>query len=174
MRVFIAIEVPEDVKNYLEKMQQQLPKGKLRLVKSFHLTLKFLGEITPDKVERIKQLLGNVKFEKFAAETSSMGIFPSENYIRVIWIGLEPEELILQLQRQVENALADEFKKERGFKTHLTLARVKYVDDKKEFAQELKKIKTERVKFIVESFKLKKSTLTGEGPVYEDLAVFTP
>jgi 2'-5' RNA ligase len=174
MRAFIAIDFSEDIKEYLAEVQKQLPKGKLRLARDFHLTLKFLGEIPPDKVERTKQLLEKVRLKKFVVETASIGVFPSENYIRVVWLGLEPEEPVLQLQQQIEDVLANEFKRERGFKAHITLARVKYIDDKKEFLKQLKKIKTAKIRVVIDKFKLKKSTLTEKGAIYEDLAVFTP
>jgi 2'-5' RNA ligase len=172
MRVFIAIDLTEDVKNYLKGIQQQLPEAKLRTVKDFHLTLKFIGELTPERVERLKELLGEVKFGKFVVETAGIGVFPSEKYIRVVWIGLEPEEPLLKLQQQIEAVLAKEFRQEKNFKAHLTLARVKFVGDKAEFVRKLKEIKRERKKFVVERFILKKSTLTPEGPIYEDLAIY--
>jgi len=172
MRVFIAVEVPETVKKYLQSLQTQLPQAKLRVVKDFHLTLKFLGELTPDKVDKVKQLLKNIQFKKFSLQTSGLGVFPGENYIRVVWAGLEPEQPAQQLQKQIEQALANEFESENRFKAHITLARVKFVQDKKEFLEQLHKIKTETIRFSVDRFKLKKSVLSKEGPVYEDVDVF--
>jgi|WetSurMetagenome_2_1015567.scaffolds.fasta_scaffold633985_1 RNA 2',3'-cyclic 3'-phosphodiesterase len=170
MRIFIAIDLPEEVKQYLSSIQ--LPEAKISKVKDFHLTLKFLGELTPDKVERVKLLLQEVKFEKFVAATTTIGVFPNENYIRVVWIGLEPEDKILALQQQIEALLCKEFGKEKSFKPHLTLARVKFMADKNSFLQHLKEIKTERKTFAVERFSLKESRLSPKGPEYRDLAVF--
>jgi 2'-5' RNA ligase len=90
----------------------------------------------------------------------------------VVWIGLEPEKEVLQLQQQIEELLGREFGKEKSFKAHLTLARVKFVDDKAKFLQQLKEIKTERLTFVVERFVLKESILSPNGPIYKDLAVF--
>ena len=64
------------------------------------------------------------------------------------------------------------FKKDTRFHPHVTLARVKFVKDKQDFIKSLKEIKIEKKSFEITEFKLIKSTLTGEGPIYEDLAVF--
>jgi len=174
MRVFIAIDLPQEVKKELLNIQRQLPKAKLRVVKDFHLTLKFIGEITPERVEKAKELLEKVEFKASKVSLSNIGVFPSENYIRVVWVGLEPEKELFELQQKIEAVLQKEFRNDKGFKAHLTLARVKFVDDKKGFVEELKNIKVERKEFLVDSFKLKKSTLTNEGPIYDDLAIFRP
>jgi RNA 2',3'-cyclic 3'-phosphodiesterase len=173
MRVFIAIDLPEEVKKYLSSVQKQLPDARASFTKDFHLTLKFLGELTPDKIEKVKQLLLEVKFEKFVAGTTNIGVFPDENYIRVVWVGLEPENEILKLQQQIEALLGKEFGREKDFKAHLTLARIKFVSDKNSFLRQLKEIKTERLTFVVERFALKESILSPKGAKYKDLAVFS-
>ena len=176
MRLFIAIEIPEDIKEYISKIQEEIDttKNKIRFVNKaqIHLTLKFLGEVQPDKIEHIKEDLKKTKFEKFSAYLDSVGVFPSESYIRVIWIGLKPEEPVLELQKTIDENLKKSFKKEENFRPHLTLARVKYIDDKENFINKLKKIKIENKKIDVNNFKLVKSILTPKGPVYEDLEVF--
>ena len=172
MRLFIAIGFDE-LKDYFLELQKLLPKNaKLSLTKSFHITLKFLGEVQPEKVESIINDLKKVKSEPFSAFLDTVGIFPTENYIRVVWVGLNPEEKILELQKQIDEALSRLFKKEKDFKAHITLARVKYPEDKKAFVQQLKKIKIENKKINIKDFRLIKSTLTSKEPVYEDLAVF--
>ena len=64
------------------------------------------------------------------------------------------------------------FKKEKDFKAHITLARVKHPKDKKYFLEQIRKIKVENKKIEISGFRLVKSTLTGKSPVYEDLEVF--
>jgi len=173
MRLFIAFDVSEDVKSYLSELQKHLPKdAKLNLVKEFHLTLKFLGDVDENKVDKIKAALTNVDFTKFTAKTSNLGIFPDEKLIRVAWVGLEPKETIIALQQEIENNLSDLFPKDIRFHPHLTLARIKSVKDKSAFTEQLKKIPTKEIEFSVNSFKLIKSTLTPEKPVYEDVAEF--
>lgn len=173
MRLFIAFDVSEEVKNYLSKLQLCFPKDvKLNFAKNFHLTLKFLGDVDENKVDKIKAALTNVDFTKFIAKTSSLGVFPDEKIIRVVWVGLEPKETLVALQQEIENNLSDLFLRDTRFHPHLTLARVKSVKDKNTFIEQLNKIPAKEIEFSVNSFKLIKSTLTPEGPVYEDVAEF--
>jgi len=172
MRTFIAIELPEEVKEYLKELQKELTGIKASFVKDFHLTLKFLGEVSEDKVEKIKEKLSEVKFEPFKVKLGKTGVFPSESYIRVVWIGIEPKEKVIGIQKQVNEAMQGfGFKKDK-FKSHLTLARVKFIDDKKAFVEKLKQLEIKPLEFEVSSFSLMKSTLTPEGPIYEELKKF--
>lgn len=172
MRLFIAIDFSE-LRDYFAELQKSLPRNtKLSLTRSFHITLKFLGDVQPDKVETIISNLKIIKFQKFSAFLDSIGIFPSENYIRVVWVGVKPEERFLELQKNIDESLKLLFKKEKDFKAHITLARVKYLEDKKQFLEQLNKIKIENKKIGIKNFRLIKSTLTPKGPIYEDLGVF--
>ena len=172
MRLFIAIDFNE-LKDYFVELQSSLPKNaELSLTKTFHLTLKFLGEVQPDKVEILNKSLKEIAFKPFSVNLDSIGVFPSEDYIRVVWVGLKPEEQVLELQKNIDENLKKLFKKEKDFKPHLTIARVKYIEDKKQFVDKLKRIKVENKKINVNNFKLVKSTLTPKGPVYEGLEVF--
>ena len=176
MRLFIAIEIPEEIKEYIVKIQKNIDAttNKIRFVNpnQIHLTLKFLGEVQPNNLEDIKNNLKKITLKPFSVVLDKIGVFPSENYIRVIWIGLKPEEPVLELQRNIDEELKKLFKKEKDYKPHLTLARVKYIEDKKEFVEKLKNINIENKKIDVNKFKLVKSTLTPKGPIYEDLEVF--
>ena len=176
MRLFIAIKIPEDIKEYLAKIQEniEINSNKIRFVKKeqIHLTLKFLGEVQPNIAEEIKNNLKKITFSPFSANLDKIGVFPSESYIRVIWVGLKPEEPILELQKSIDDNLKKLFKKEKNFKGHITLARIKFIEDKKKFIDKLKKIKIKDKKIDINNFKLIKSTLTPQGPVYEELEVF--
>ncbi len=172
MRLFIAIGFNE-LKDYFNELQNLLPKNaKLSLTKSFHITLKFLGEVQPNDADKTIELLKKIKFELFSVHLDSIGIFPTENYIRVVWVGLEPEDKVLELQKMIDDSLKGLFKKEKDFKAHITLARVKYPEDKRAFVEQLKKIKVENKKVEIRDFRLVKSALNPKGPVYEDLAIF--
>lgn len=176
MRTFIAIEMPKEIKEILLDAQKQIntEKSKIRPAKAFHLTLKFLGETEEKKIEEIKSALNEIKFKKFNTALTEIGVFPNESYIRVIWAGLDDSEnKITNLQKEIDSKMELlGFKKDTRFHPHVTLARVKFVEDKEGFIKDLKEIKIEKKSFEITEFKLIKSTLTGEGPVYEDLAVF--
>ena len=175
MRTFIAVDLPQEAKDELAAIQKQLSAAaaKMSLAHDFHLTLKFLGEIAPAKVDVVKSCLSHVSFKQFTASFSGIGVFPSESYARVVWVGIEPEDDFVQLQKKIDDALDREFPKEKGFKPHITLARIKFVSDKRQFQQQLRQIKIQNVKFAAGSFKLKRSTLSNKGAIYDDLAVYT-
>ncbi|MCX6708457.1 MAG: RNA 2',3'-cyclic phosphodiesterase [Candidatus Woesearchaeota archaeon] len=164
MRLFIAFDASK-AKEQILAIQKQLTGA--TLTKSFHLTLKFLGEVTPAKAEEIKNKLKTVQFKPFTAKLNGTGVFPNENFIRVVWIGLEPKETICELQKKIEEALHGMFEKEKDFQPHITLARVKSSDQ--QFADKVKNLKVEPVSFAVKEFKLIESKLEREGPVYTDV-----
>ncbi|MBW2981384.1 RNA 2',3'-cyclic phosphodiesterase [Candidatus Woesearchaeota archaeon] len=171
MRLFIAIDL--DNEDYFKQIQGQLPEAKATYPKVFHLTLKFLGET--DKKEEIIKALEKIDFKTFRLKTTKIGVFPSESYIRVIWLGLEDSTDLNNLQENIEKALEEfNFKKDHDFKAHITLARIKFIrqEDKKDFVESLKEIKFAEKEFEINEFKLIKSELTKQGPIYEDIAEF--
>ena len=98
-----------------------------------------------------------------------MGVFPSLRYIRVIWVGVERNrERIIEMQKALEQELEKlNFKREKEFSPHLTLARVKFLREKQKILKLISKF--ENVEFgelRVEKVRLKKSRLTPQGPIY--------
>ena len=149
MRLFIAIDL--DNEEYFKELQDQLKSDNIKATypKSFHLTLKFLGET--NKQEEIIQTLKQIKFKELNLKTTNIGFFPSENYIRVIWLGLEDHEELNKLQNQIEKALEPfNFKKDyKDFHPHITLARIKFIKDKQILINKINKIKIEQKEFKI-------------------------
>ncbi len=169
MRLFIAFDVSQAVHDYFLTLQKKLIGAKLTFTKSFHLTLKFLGEITPVQADEVKKRLTKISFKSFTAKLDGIGVFPENGTPRVVWIGIEPRDIICELQKNIDEAL--NFPKEKDFKAHITLARVKEVQDKK-FAENVKNLKVEQLTFDIKEFKLIESQLTSEGPIYKDVAAY--
>ena len=153
MRVFIAIDIPKNIRKEIVAIQNNLPEfsGKKTEPENLHLTLKFLGEIDEEKVEEVKKKLSEIKFRKFQAELSEIGVF-TPSFLKIIWVKLGGCD---EIQKEVDKKLEGLFAKEKRFMSHLTIARVKNVNDRR--------------RFLVNSIKLKKSTLTPEKPIYEDV-----
>jgi 2'-5' RNA ligase len=91
----------------------------------------------------------------------------------VIWAGIKPQEKIMELQNEIENSLKEfNFKKDFRFHPHITLARVRFVGDNEKLIKNLKNIKIDEKSIEIKDFRLVKSTLKADGPVYEDIAVY--
>lgn len=176
IRCFIALEMPREAINYIRELQKQIEKknlftGKFTEAENLHLTLKFLGEIGEEKIKEVKERLKEVKMQSFEACLGDIGVFSSKysSYVRVIWLKLENCD---KLQKQIDEKLKEIFQPEERFMSHITIARVKHVSNRKELVDYIKNIKTKDIKFKVEQFFLKKSTLMPEGPVYEEIEVY--
>jgi 2'-5' RNA ligase len=145
-----------------------LPEAKLVVPHNIDLTIKFLGEVPDAKLEEIKTKLSEIKFKPFKAMLNGTGVF-TEDFIRVAWVGLTPSEKFEELHVIADNALKGLFPEEKRFQAHLTIARVKYVEDKQKFLGVLKLIKVEPLTFEVNKMILFKSQLSPTGATHEPL-----
>jgi len=173
MRCFISIDISKEIQEQIIKIQNCLPEfvGKKIESENLHLTLKFLGEISEDKVEEVKKRLERIKCKEFEAEIDKLGIFDNRKSIKhpskiVVWLHIKG---VKELQSLIDKTLEDLFRVEKRFMSHLTIARVKKVKDKEKFLEELNKIKFDKMKFQVNNFTFKQSTLTTKGSIYKNL-----
>ncbi len=179
VRSFIAIDIDnEEVVRKIVSFQRELIKyGKFKIVKpeNLHITLKFLGEIDPAKIDVITGILDKIESDKFEIIFRGLGCFPSPSRPNVVWVGvMEENSSLLNIWSYIEDQLQRYgFQRERrGFKPHLTIARVKFISNRQGFRNMIYKYhEFELGVQRVASIKLKKSTLTPTGPVYDDLHV---
>ncbi|MEK6955306.1 MAG: RNA 2',3'-cyclic phosphodiesterase [Nanoarchaeota archaeon] len=176
MRIFIAVDLDNVIKDYIYELQRKLKSTNLKInfiaKRNLHLTLKFLGEIKEPQLIEIKKILKDIKMKKFVINTNSIGIFPNEYDPKILWIGLEPEDKIKELQRLVDESLLGYGKQELKFKSHVTIGRIKSVKNKKEFLGSIN-INIEKLKSKVDNFKLYRSILSKDGPRYELLETYS-
>lgn len=138
MRTFFCIELDDEVKEGLEGIIQSLKRDELWRAtrvswvkrENLHITLKFLGEIAPERVEELRLAAEVVSegLEPFSLELDLLGAFPHPERPRVIWAGSSsPPPEILQLYRELERELAPlGFPPEgKPYTPHVTLGRVK-------------------------------------------------
>lgn len=177
-RGFIAIDIPSFPK--LLEFENEIKKtgANIKLVEpdNIHITLKFLGDTPENHAEKIRDIIKESvkKIKPFKIKFSNTGAFPNQNYIKVIWIGIQNAELIKKIAYSIDEKIIKlGFEKEkRPFSAHLTIGRVKTVKNKDKLVQILDKY--QNIDFFthnVESVKLKKSELTPKGPIYTDLFV---
>jgi len=171
MRCFIAIDLSDEARDEIAKLQKNFSEADMKLVEppNLHMTIQFLGELTDFQVNQCRELLKNIKFPKFSAHLGNAGVFPSESYIKIAWVSLEPQEVIKELHEKIHSSLKGVIALDERFESHITLARIKFIKDKRQFIEKIKNRKFKQVEFAVDSFALKKSTLTGQGPIYEDI-----
>ncbi|HXK61911.1 MAG TPA: RNA 2',3'-cyclic phosphodiesterase [Acidobacteriota bacterium] len=147
IRSFIAVDLPQEVRARLHEYGRELKelglKGSFTRPDSFHLTLKFLGNIAEQQVEEIGSALEHaVRGAKpFQVDVRRLGVFPGPSNPRVVWMGLERSEALESLQQRIEEAAeALGFGREgRPFRPHLTLVRLKSKDNLKALGEYLRK-----------------------------------
>jgi len=180
IRTFIAISLPESVLQAMGQAQQTLGtlgRG-IRWVRkdAIHLTLKFLGDVDREDVEKIQIAVERATEEAspFVLAGQGAGVFPDLRRPRVIWIGLSGDlQMLFALQGNVESQLEGlGFPKDkRLFKGHLTLGRVKGRLDAAELREALEGLTGFHTDaFTVQSVALFQSTLRPQGAVYTKLA----
>ncbi len=143
MRAFIAIDLPENIREALGQKQALLQTSLAQAgaakpnrdsntrwsrPEGIHLTLKFLGEITNVQVKQVTETLDAFEpFKTFPIEVKGFGFFPGPGRPRVLWAGVEAPPDLVQLARRVEDGMETLgfAREQRDFNPHLTLARFK-------------------------------------------------
>ena len=135
LRVFIAVEIPlsirQAIQDQTESLRAALGRGLVRWVpvENMHLTLKFIGDISPANVDLLAQMLTAEAqtCAPFSLDVSGLGSFPTPRRARVIWIGIHAPAALTSLQRGIEAAVTRlGYEAEtRPFSPHLTIGRVR-------------------------------------------------
>jgi len=172
-RAFIAIDVElssqiTDIVNDLKNSGADI---KLVKPENMHITLKFLGDTDEKFVGQIREIMEksveNIK--SFEIKLKNTGVFPNENYIKVVWIGIDQYEKLAEIAKKINEGLSKiGFKKEkRDFSPHLTIGRLKTGKNKDKILHIITRYEnTEFNTFKIKKIKLIKSELTPKGPIY--------
>jgi len=178
IRAFIAIELPEAVKRKLSEIQEELKRSRIRAQwvapDSIHLTLKFLGGISPDTVAGVTRAMEDAALgtAPFRLSVSGLGVFPDAGRVRVVWAGMAGGiDRLTQLQKDLDSGLTKlGFAAEsRPFTAHLTLARIREEASPSErgaLGQLVESSHFAGGEFPVDSVSLMRSQLRREGPIY--------
>jgi len=183
IRSFIAFDIDsESILKKIAGVQSLLIKtgAGLKLVKpeNIHITVRFLGNITQNMVEKIFEEMKKVQFAPFDVKIHGIGAFPHLRYPRVLWIGItEGADQLRNIFDQLEPRLRGlGFAPDtRGFSPHLTIARVKSGRNKAELVKCITENANCELGIIkAEWLRLKRSDLTPKGPIYSTLKEFCP
>lgn len=176
MRAFMAVELDGELVDKVFEIQKQI--GECNALVKFvepenlHFTFKFLGDITPEKAEHIVNMAEDKveDYEPFEMTIKGAGAFPNLGYIRVIWLGTE-DSIFSKMQEDFDKEFIKMgFNKERSYIPHLTIGRVKGVQNKELLVSMIKDLQDIEVgTMTVDRLVLKESDLTPVGPIYTDL-----
>lgn len=174
MRLFIAIELTDELKKALGRLRSDIPGARWVPAEQIHLTLAFLGEVEEKTVKKLTGELARIQAPAFELRFTGTGCFPNRHRPRVLWIGLEPEPSLTELAARVQAAVlaCGIPQEERPFSPHITLARLK-IPASSEAGAFLDQHQQENLPPLsVPEFTLFQSRLTPKGAVHTPLKNF--
>jgi 2'-5' RNA ligase len=178
IRSFLAFDINnEQVLQRFKEVQAKLTQtgADLKPVEpqNIHITMRFLGDITPRMADKVHEAMRQVSFSAFDCNIHGMGVFPDLRYPRVVWAGIKKgaDELRNVFSQLEPNLIRLGFRPDnKGFSPHLTLARVRSGRNKTELANCIKELVDYDFGVVhADCFRLKKSVLTPKGPIYSTL-----
>lgn len=180
LRAFLAIDVDEELKAKMYRVIKEFQKIDANIkyvdLENIHLTLKFFGDIDTEGIDllssKISQVVSN--FDRFAIKIKGCGAFPNTSRIKVIWLGIDDDQLIRQLHDELDKEFVQlGFDEDKRFSSHLTIGRMKSAKGKNKVKSTIEEFSEVDIgEMEVDKIILKKSTLTPSGPIYEDLEIF--
>ncbi len=180
MRLFVSINLPDDLARAVADLQAEFAEAEgldFTDPEQAHVTLKFLGDTDKDRLPELESALEraveDAGVEPFEAEFGGLGVFPSIDYITVVWFGVrDGAEEMTRLHEAIEERTVDLGfdPEEHDFTPHATLARMEHAGGK-ELVQELVRERDPTVgRTTVREVTLMKSELGPDGPTYSPVA----
>ncbi len=175
-RTFIAIDMPDSIKGYLTSLGDPSIAGVRWIPRmNFHLTMRFVGDIEAEPMEKLQHHLTEVKVSPFTLNIGKVGFFPTKGPPKVIWAGLGTgHPLLFQLRQQIDDAVlrAGINCEMRDFVPHITIGRCTTAHP-----QSLKTLVSTRDNahgpvFRVNEFSLFESRLSPRGSQYLEIESF--
>jgi 2'-5' RNA ligase len=182
MRLFVSVDLPDRLGDAVRAVQERFTDadGLDRTDPTqAHLTLKFLGEVDPERTDDLVAALETAVeaagVAPFEATFGGLGAFPSEEYIRVVWLGVRDDggadrlaTLADAVERETTALGFDE--RDHAFTPHVTLARMRHAGGKDLVQRVLREADPEVGTATVEELRLTESDLTDDGPEYTTVA----
>ena len=173
-RLFVALDLPEDRRPLLEALQTDALSARWTPPEQYHLTLRFIGDVTERQADAVEQALASVPGALFSLQSPGLGVFPSRRKPRVLFADIERANALMTLQHRIDEALlsAGVDRADKPFHPHITVARLKrarpqavrrYLREQQDF---------HLAPFPVTEFVLYQSDLTSEGAIHTPRATF--
>lgn len=125
-RLFIAIDLPERIKDDITSIYSAIPGAKWTEEEQLHLTLRFIGNTNEPTRQKIINALRSVSVQPFSMAIKGTGFFPPRKEPRILWVGVSAGEELLRLQAKIERTMVSIgiSPEERKFHPHITIARL--------------------------------------------------
>ncbi len=168
MRLFVALDLPWELKRRLELLCGGIPGVCVVPAENFHLTLRFIGEVSAVQAEDIDHALAAIRAPGFGISLAGVGTFTKAGRATALWVGVDRNAALDHLQAKIENALRrtglDPAR--RRFTPHVTLARLDNVPEVKvaAFVQDRNLFRAAPAQ--MDYFTLLSSVLGRDGSVY--------
>jgi 2'-5' RNA ligase len=180
MRLFVALAIPAQVRENLALLIRDLKSvdshPKWINPDNLHVTLKFVGEVAPERVIEISDALAVVRTQQqVIAEFGGIGFFPDARRPSVVWVGIQPSDILSTLAAEVNRVLAIVAvpREEKAFVPHLTIARFKETRLSAGLRDEIEKRKSRAFGMLATNeFHLIESELKSSGAEYTTLRSF--
>ncbi|WP_290818909.1 RNA 2',3'-cyclic phosphodiesterase [Halovivax sp.] len=182
-RLFVSVDLPDEFAEPIADLQEEFADASgldFTDPEQAHVTLKFLGDVARSRIPRLEDELAagvdDAGVSPFDVVYGGLGVFPSLEYIGVLWLGVEEGGAALtRLHGAIEDrTTAVGFDEEsHDFTPHVTLARMDHAGGK-ELVQNLVDERDPTIgETTVEEVRLTESTLTADGPVYQTVSAFS-
>ena len=190
MRAFFAVDLPDALADPIAAVQGDLGDAEgLNFTDptQAHVTVKFLGEVdagsdsagdrpaVDDVIAAGERAVEAAEVDSFECAVRGFGVFPSLDYISVVWAGVaagSAELTALHEALEAETTALGVDPEDHEFSPHVTLARMNDARGKGLVREAVRERRPEIGRFEVDNVRLVKSTLTSEGPEYETVASF--
>lgn len=180
-RSFCAIELPSETRaraaDHIARLREGVPEARAswERVEKLHLTLKFIGEIAPERVGALSGAAERAALhsQSFILALGGRGAFPPRGNPRVLWLGVEDSAgpLISLHNRLEDECAAVGFAREsRPFHPHLTLARIRAPQGARQLAELHRQTDFERMEFTVADIVVLRSELGPGGSRYTEIS----
>ncbi len=170
VRAFTAVPIPEQISQKLSQTAKQINAGRPVKPEKMHITLEFFDHLNPEEREKVEEALNQINLEPFEIEVKGLGVFPSKNYIRVMWADVKSEKIFELNRHASQHSVKSD--NDHEFRPHITLLRVDNVrkGDKKRLHQALEDYHdTSFGTFNAEEVNLYRSDLKPSGSKYSVL-----
>jgi RNA 2',3'-cyclic 3'-phosphodiesterase len=177
LRLFVAVDLPIQVQQMVAALCAGVRSARWVKPHQLHVTLRFMGQTPDQDLPAIRERLARVAAPSFALRLQGVGTFPPvARKARVLWLGLEPTQMLVALARDINACLGDlglrPDEESRAFAPHLTLARFngKPDEDLTRFLAQHASLRS--LDWCVEEFRLYRSTLHERGAAHEVLSTY--